>query len=154
MISFKQYIAETAAFERGKYSVHYHENDDDRGGHYTVHHDGKEISKHPFTDFTKNASPAYEAAKKHAITSHAADVNADNKQREHDYQHKKPLSDLEKEWLELDKKMVHHAQTKTGSFSDKESARWQSLGKIARKSLIDGTHVEASHRAYMTPKKK
>jgi plasmid maintenance system killer protein len=142
------------AFERGKYSMHFHENDEDRGGHYSVHHDGKEIAKYPFTDITKNVGPAHDAARKHIITKHAEDVNAENKQNEHDYQHKKPLSDLEKEWLHLDKKLVHHIQSKSGVFSDKERVRWESLGKIARKSLIDGTHAEASHRAFMRPKKK
>ncbi len=139
MITFKQYITENYAFQRGKVTVSYHENDDDRGGHYTVHHNGKEISKHPFTDFTKNAAPAFEAAKKHAITSHVADVNADDKKREHDYQHNKPLTDLEKRWVVLHKKLKNAVKTKE-YMSDDELKKYSSYGEVVRKSLRDGTH--------------
>lgn len=135
----KESLDESAAFERGQYVVHFHDNDEDRSGHYTVLHKGKEISKHPFKDITKDAGTAYEAAKKRAITSHAADVSADNKQREHDYQHKKPLTDLEKKWVEMHKKLKNAIKTKE-YMSDDELKKYTSYGEVVRKSLRDGTH--------------
>lgn len=139
MISFKRYISEAHAFERGHYTVHFHDNDEDRSGHYAVLHKGKEISKHSFKDITKDAGAAYEAARKHAIQKHTADVNAENKQSEHDYQHKKPLSDLEKKWVEMHKKLINAVKTKE-YMSDDELKRYISYGEIVRKSLRDGTH--------------
>lgn len=77
-------------------------------------------------------SAANDAAKKLAQKYKVDAINADNKKREHEYQYVKPLSALEQEWAEMTNRFM--------SLNDKELARWQRLGEVVRKSLIDGTH--------------
>jgi hypothetical protein len=81
-------------------------------------------------------SGAQEQAQKMMIklVSDAIQVHDDAKQYE--YQYVKPLSDLEKEFVELEKKFYKK------QLDQKGIDRWLDLGKsgIIRKSLIDQTH--------------
>ena len=54
----------------------------------------------------------------------------------------KPLSELEKQWLELDKKLQHYFKNKGNAepFTDEELKKYKSYGEIVRKSLRDRTH--------------
>ena len=130
MITFKEFITEA------KYD---YEWDNDHLG-YHVTKDGQRVRDAFYkakSTFDRGAADA--AAKKHAIKLRGADKDADQKQREHDYQHNKPLSQLETEWVGLHKKLVSSLKNKT-SLSDQELKRYSDLGKIVRNSLSDGTH--------------
>ena len=79
-------------------------------------------------------SEAQDAAKKLMFKIRSDDVVARQKADQYQYQYVKPLSDIEKEWVELEKRYM--------SLNDEELARWLRLGKsgVVRKSMIDKTH--------------
>ena len=81
-------------------------------------------------------SEAQEAAKTHMMHLYGDSMAAKRAADEHHFQFEKPLSQLEKEWVELEKRFM--------KLNDKELDRWKSLAHsgIIRKSLINGKHPE------------
>lgn len=79
-----------------------------------------------------DSGEANEAAKKCIIQHRTAAINAEDKIREHEYQYNKPLTDVEKVWVELDNRFLE--------LNDAELAKWQRYAESIRKSLRDGTH--------------
>jgi hypothetical protein len=115
--------------------------------------DGEEIGR--FEGKSKWDSGEAQKQAEQCVNKHrGAAIMKQDKENAHRYQMDKPLSQLEKEWLELDKRMIHGLQTKN-LISDKEHARWEQLAPVIRKSLISGEHPAAAHRAFMrTPQNK
>ena len=109
--------------------------DDDRFGYY-VTVNGQEIPDSFFKAKSQfDRIEAQEAAKKVMVQLRS---DAAVKKRDEDYrryQYDKPLTDLEKEWLELSKKF------NSSELDNKGLDRWSRLGQeVIRKSLHDGTH--------------
>jgi hypothetical protein len=85
---------------------------------------------------TFDRSGAQEQAQKMMIKLVSDAVQATDDARHHHNQYVKPLSDLEKEFVDLEKKFYKR------ELDEKGIQRWLDLGKsgIIRKSLIDQTH--------------
>ena len=79
-----------------------------------------------------DSGAANEAAKKCIVQHRAAAINAEDKIREHEYQYNKPLTDVEKVWVELDNRFME--------LSDAEITKWTRYSEAIRKSLRDGSH--------------
>jgi len=108
--------------------------DEKRGGFY-VTIGGKEV------EFFKangkfDRSGAQDKAEKLIIKLYNDAYTAKRKAENHKYEYERPLKDLEKEWIELQKRFM--------SLNDKELKRWETLWKsgVIRQSILDGTHPE------------
>ena len=145
-MKINEILLEDHAFKRGDYTVTHFSNEDDPGGVYIVSHKGREIGKHTYKHSFREQGPSFEAAKKQAIAADASDRKEQAVKDKHRHQYETPLSEIEKEWLQLDKKMHSEAKSKTYSLTDKDLKRYKQLGQIVRMSIIDGTHPDASYR--------
>lgn len=81
---------------------------------------------------TFDRSAADESAKKHAQKLKVAEIKAEKEQRFNDVQMNKPLSEIEKRWVEL------HKRVKT--LNHDELKKYVDYGQVVRKSLRDGSH--------------
>jgi hypothetical protein len=80
------------------------------------------------------------SAKKHAQKLKTDEISAERNAREHDVQINKPLSEIEKRWVNLQKKLVMGAKKQGPGLNDDELKKYSSYGSIVRKSLRDGSH--------------
>lgn len=119
--------------------------DNDRGGFY-VTKNGEEVpdSFHKAVSYF-DRSGAQTNARKQANALRSAEITAEFKEREHHLEFDRPLTNLEQEWVELDKKLVR-AVKKQDTMTDDELARYSKLGDIVRKSLINHEHPAMAHR--------
>jgi len=124
---------------RQVYDFHW---DGDREG-YVATLNGEELGFHKAVS-TWDRSDAQKAAK-NQLVKHRMDKHSKQAQ---DWQMNAPLTNLEKEWIALDKKLIATVRNKTEDFSDKELARYNGLAEVVRKSIINGTHPEASYRSF------
>jgi hypothetical protein len=123
------------------------DEDDDFTNTFVATADGVEIGR--FEGKSKWDSGDAQKQAEQCVNKHRGEaIVKQDKENAHRYQMDKPLSQLEKEWLELDKRMIHGLQTKN-LISDTEHARWEQLAPVIRKSLISGEHPAAAHRAFM-----
>lgn len=111
---------------------------------YHVTTDGKPIHFYPAKS-QFNRSEADEAAKTHARKLHTDEVKAARANHEHDIQMNKPLSEVEKRWAELDKKLIHSVRH-GGEFTDDDHNKYQLYGGAVRKSLLNHSHPAMEHR--------
>jgi hypothetical protein len=142
MKSFKKYITEVKEFRDG-YHIKWNA---DKVGYSTHHKDDadKELSFHKAKD-EFDRGDAWEGAKKHIIRTISAQKSKEHNEREHYYQHVKPLSTLEHEWVGLHKKLkssFNLPKDHPDRMNDKELDRYSKLGKsgIIRTSLLHDTH--------------
>ena len=83
-------------------------------------------------------SGAQKEAEQLIVKLHGDAWSADKKAKDDEFQYKKPLTNLEKEWVALAKRV-----SKMDKMTDKELERYVTLGKeVVRRSLLDGTHPE------------
>jgi ribosomal protein L20 len=139
-------IEEEVMTEASKWGRHDYEWDQEKMG-YHVTTDGKRTEHFYPAKSQFNRSEADSAAKKHAQSLHVAEVNADRNAREHSYQMDKPLSEVEKRWVDLDRKLVAHVNSKgANAMTDDELNKYTSYGQAVRKSLLNHTHPAMAHR--------
>jgi len=132
-----EFLTETAAFEKGPYSVMWHEAEN----YYTVLKNGEEVGRYPYKSRWEGLAAAYDAAKKEALRLYFADTKAEKDKFDHSYQIDRPLTNLEQEWILLRKKLIKAARKEGPLLTDKELNRFSSLANsVVRKSILDGTH--------------
>jgi hypothetical protein len=130
-MKFKQFISEAIKRKLGDVVYDFHWDEKRFGYYVTV--GGKEVeffkAKGPF-----DRSGAQEQAERLIVKLYSEDHTAKRKADEYKYQYEKPLSNLEKEWVELQKRFM--------KLNDKELKRWEQLHQsgIIRKSLLDDSH--------------
>lgn len=94
---------------------------------------------------TFDRSNAQELTKKQMVQLRSAEYSAAAAEKEHDAQINKPLSEIEKRWIELDKKLLRCIQTKT-EMPQEDLDKYSRYGQIVRKSLLNHTHPAMSYR--------
>lgn len=135
-MKFKEFISEAMIrkLDNVVYDFHW---DEKRQGFYTTVGD-KEIeffkANGPF-----DRSGAQEKAQKLMIKLYSDAVMKKRKEDDYKYQYEKPLSKLEQEFVELDKKMIKMKMT------DQELKRWEQL---AHSGIIRRSVTDRSHQAY------
>jgi len=124
--------------------------DDDRVGFY-VTKDGVEI---PDAFYKANSifdrSSAQSSAKQHMIKLRTQEWNT---QKDVDYktnQYEKPLTDIEKSFIELDKQLIDAVKNKT-KMNPNDLERYTLYGQYVRKSILDHTHPAMSYRVQTNP---
>ena len=127
---YSEFITEDA--RKVKYEVtRLQDEDGDLTNTFVATADGKEIGR--FEGKSRfDSGEAQEAARKCNLQHRAAAINAEDKIREHEYQYNKPLTEIEKRWVELDNRFM--------SLNTEELARWTRYSESIRKSLRDGSH--------------
>ena len=130
-----------------KYDIRW---DEDRCGFVSTKN-GDEIAFFP----AKSRWDRSEAQKQAALHGRQLQANEDrviDMQREREIQYDKPLSVTELEWIELDKRIVRFLKDKDQSakLTNDEFKLYEKLGQFVRRSIIDGTHPQASHRAFVS----
>lgn len=135
-MKFKEFISEAMVrkLDNVVYDFHW---DEKRQGFYTTVGD-KEIEF--FKANSKfDRSGAQEQAQRLMIKLYSDAVTKKRKEDDHKYQYEKPLSKLEQEFVELDKKMIKMKMT------DQELKRWEQL---AHSGIIRRSVTDRSHQAY------
>ena len=132
----KEFITEDA--RKIKYEViRLQDEDGDFSNTFVARADGEEIGR--FEGKSRfDSGEASEAARKCTVQHRAAAINAEDKIREHEYQYNKPLSDVEKVWVELDNRFW--------TLTDDELAKWTRYSEAIRKSLSDGSHPACTRK--------
>lgn len=134
---------------------------DREGNVYDFHWDAKRegffvtINSKPVKDLFYKAkgifdrSDAQEQAKKMMIKLVSDAIITHDKAKQHEYQYNKPLSDLEKEFADLETKFYNL------ELDDKGVKRWLDLANsgIIRKSLLDKTHPATKRETGINPAK-
>jgi hypothetical protein len=132
----KEFIKEDA--RKVKYEVtRLQDEDGDFTNTFVATADGEEIGR--FEGKSRfDSGEASEAARKCTVQHRAAAINAEDKIREHEYQYNKPLTDIEKAWVEMDNRFME--------LNDAELNKWQRYSQSIRKSLIDGSHPACTRK--------
>ena len=117
-------------------NVHDYQWDEDRFG-YFVTTNGKEVPNGFFKAKSMfDRSDAQNQAQQMTFNLRSEATMAKQAKDKHFFQYEKPLSDLEKEWVELNNRFM--------KLNKQELDRWTSLGKaVVRRSLINGSHPAA-----------
>ena len=84
-------------------------------------------------------SDANNKAKRASIMARSNEVVAKRKAEEDDYQINRPLTDLEKQWVNLHRTLIA-AANRRGDMSQDELARYKQLQQVVRQSILHGTH--------------
>jgi hypothetical protein len=132
----KEFLKEDA--RKVKYEItRLQDEDGDLTNTFVATADGKEIGR--FEGKNRfDSGAASEAAKKCIVQHRAAAINAEDKIREHEYQYNKPLTDIEKAWVEMDNRFME--------LSDAELTKWTRYSEAIRKSLSDGSHPACTRK--------
>lgn len=113
------------------------DDDGDFTNTFVVTADGAEIGR--FEGKSRfDCGAANEAARKCIVQHRAAAINAEDEVREYQYQYEKPLTEIEKRWVELDNRFL--------SLNDEELTKWVRYAQSIRKSLSDGTHPACTRK--------
>jgi hypothetical protein len=123
--------------EANKYD---YEWDEDKVGYHVTKNGNRVPDAFYKAKSLTSRSDADTAAKKHARRLDSEERSNAMKQREHDYQMNKPLSEIEKRWIDLHKKLHLAANKKGPMMTDDELKKYSSYGSVVRSSILNGTH--------------